>query len=101
MKRPENFDAVVFNHSYNICPRFPDGTKWEVHANGNRCSATWNMVTFDDAVAYLRQQYAHAVKAARHPQHPGDQYAVTEFSGWIDGPGGRMEWNTVRPLVGA
>ena len=84
---------------YNPCPRYPEGTTWEVGVSGRFGSCCWNMVTFQNAVKYIRDQYEHAVRDSKARRHAGDEYAVMEFRGFIDGPGGRLDWNTLRHLV--
>jgi hypothetical protein len=92
-------NALLFYQPYNVCPRYPDGTRWEVYARGRYFSCAWNMQTFAAAVAYLRQQWANEVAGTKERRNPGDEHRTSEFRGWIDGPGGRMEWNMLEGFV--
>jgi hypothetical protein len=47
------------------------------------------MVTFNDALGYLREQYRNEV--ARHRER--------DFWGYIEGPGGKLDWQTIEYLV--
>jgi hypothetical protein len=91
--------TLIFNQPYNICPRYPNGTKWEVYARGRFGSCCWNMKTFAAALAYLRQQWGYAARDSKLRRHPGDEHSANEFRGWINGPGGRIEWNDLETLV--
>ena len=88
-----------FYQRYNVCPRYPEGTKWEVFMRSRYASCAWNMETFAKALDYLRKQYQHQVDRTKARRNPGDEYCEMEFHGYIDGPGGRMEWDTIEPLV--
>ena len=84
---------------YNPCPAHPNGTPWEVKMRSRYASCCWNMKTFNDALNYLRQQYAYAVRDTKAKRRPGDEYCEMEFQGYIDGPGGRLEWHDIEKLV--
>ncbi len=84
---------------YNPCPHYPDGTLWEVFVRGRFGQCAWNMVSFSKALKYVRDQHAQAVAAAKARRHPGDEHSVAEFWAFIDGPGGRLEWRDLEPLV--
>jgi len=92
-------DVVIFNRRYNVCPKYPEGTKWEVYVKDRYFSGGWNMKTFDEAIEYLREQYLRNVEDTKDLRRPGDQYCEQEFRGHIDGPGGRMEWESIKELV--
>jgi hypothetical protein len=91
--------VLIFDQPYNVCPRYPNGTRWEVYARGRYFSCCWNMESFGAALNYLRDQYATAVKDTRAMRRAGDEYCEQEFRGWIDGPGGRLDWQTIAALV--
>lgn len=92
--------TLIFNQPYNVCPRYPNGTKWEVFAKGRYSQACWNMVSFAEALAYLRQQYENARRDTKARRNVGDEYCEQEFRGYIDGPGGRLAWDQLKPLCG-
>lgn len=92
-------DIIIFNRPYNVCPRYPEGTKWEVYQHSRYSSCGWNMETFGEAIAYLRQMWAKAQRDKAERRLPGAEHCENEFWGNIYGPGGRMDWNTIEALV--
>jgi hypothetical protein len=90
---------LIFNQRYNVCPRYPTGTMWEVHMRSRYASCSWNMLTFADALKYLRGQYRKEVTATKALRNIGDEHREKEFGGYIDGPGGRLAWGTIEALV--
>lgn len=91
--------AQIFHQRYNVCPRYPNGTTWEVFKRDRSGHCAWNMTSFGAALAYLRKQYSHAVTSTKELRHAGDEYCEREFRGHIDGPGGRIEWSELEALV--
>jgi hypothetical protein len=85
--------------TYGKCPRKPEGFKWWGHQRSRYSSCGWGFDTFAETLAYLRQQYGHAVRHTKERRRPGDEYCEREFWATIEGPGGKLDWLTIQPLI--
>lgn len=94
-----NTETTIFFQRYNVCPRYPNGTAWEVVMRARYCSCAWNMESFSAALAYLRDQYRNEVERTKANRNSGDEHCEREFHGHINGPGGRIDWRELESLV--
>lgn len=66
-----------------------NGKKWCVGVRERYFSGSWDMNTFRECVNYIHDQYRKQAKAGM----------LDDFWYWIDGPGGRMEYQTIRVFI--
>lgn len=87
----------LFNTKYNPCPRYPEGTTWEVGFRSPYASLVWNMTSFQNALDYLRDQFRF--EASKTETRDELNRLFHEFRGHINGPGGTIGWDVLKPLV--
>jgi hypothetical protein len=71
--------------------------KWSAHHRSRFFSGGFEFATFAECIEWHRQGWANVLRDVRRfPEYQGqrDEYRCT-----IDGPGGTLDWATLRALV--
>lgn len=71
--------------------RTKHGWKWTAGVYTRYFSGSFDFPTFSEALDYLQYQRSKYTAADERNTH---------MRGWIDGPGGRLDWNTIKGLPG-